>query len=90
MGAVTVRRLDDGTIERIKAKAKANHRSMEEEIRDALTRTYAEPLRGQAAADYFAAHRQRAFGGMIVEGAQEALRWSRYGVEEDDDGPEAS
>ncbi len=82
MGAVTVRRLDDGTIERIKAKAKANHRSMEEEIRDVLTKSYAEPMRGQAAVDFFRRHREATFGDRIIEGGGEAIRQMRYGEED--------
>lgn len=82
MGAISVRRLDEAVIERIKAKAKANHRSMEEEIRDSLTRSYAEPLRGQAAVDYFRQHREAVFGDRVIEGVTETIRQMRYGEED--------
>ena len=37
MGTLTIRNLDDRVIEKLKAQAKANHRSLEGEIRHALT-----------------------------------------------------
>ncbi len=37
MGTLTIRNLDDQVIERLKAQAKANHRSLEGEIRHTLT-----------------------------------------------------
>ena len=37
MGTLTIRNLDDRVIETLKAQAKANHRSLEGEIRHALT-----------------------------------------------------
>ena len=43
MGTLTIRNLDDGVIEKLKAQAKANHRSLEGEIRHALTQR-ADPL----------------------------------------------
>ena len=36
MGYLTIRVLDDRVIERLKAQAKANHRSLEDEIRYVL------------------------------------------------------
>ena len=47
MGTLTIRNLDDRVIETLKAQAKANHRSLEGEIRHALTQR-ANPL-GQIA-----------------------------------------
>lgn len=44
MGTLTIRNLDDQVIERLKAQAKANHRSLEGEVRHALTHR-ADPLR---------------------------------------------
>ena len=38
MGNLTIRDLDDRVIERLKAQAKARHRSLEDEIRYVLTR----------------------------------------------------
>ena len=38
MGNLTIRNLDDRVIERLKAQAKANQRSLEGEIRHVLTR----------------------------------------------------
>ena len=43
MGTLTIRNLDDQVIETLKAQAKANHRSLEGEIRHALTQR-ADPL----------------------------------------------
>ena len=43
MGAVTVRKLEDAVIERLRERAKAAGRSMEEEIRTILTRETARP-----------------------------------------------
>lgn len=45
MGTVTIRNLDDGTIERIKASAKAKGCSMEQEVRDLLEARYADRKR---------------------------------------------
>ena len=39
MGNITIRNLDDRVIDAWKARAKANHRSLEAELRHALTRT---------------------------------------------------
>ena len=44
MGTLTIRNLDDRIIEKLKAQAKANHRSLEGEIRHTLTQR-ANPLR---------------------------------------------
>lgn len=38
MGNLTIRNLDDGVVDRLKAQAKANQRSLEGEIRHLLTR----------------------------------------------------
>ncbi|MCY4477846.1 MAG: hypothetical protein OXC70_07660 [Gammaproteobacteria bacterium] len=43
MGTLTIRNLDDRVIETLKAQAKANHRSLEGEIRHALTQR-ADPM----------------------------------------------
>lgn len=40
MGAITIRNLDDGVIERMKAEAARRGRSMEEEARSALSERY--------------------------------------------------
>ncbi len=37
MANVTIRNLDDGVVEKLKARAKAQHRSMEAELRHVLT-----------------------------------------------------
>ena len=37
MGTLTIRNLDNGVIERLKEQAKANHRSLEGEVRHLLT-----------------------------------------------------
>ena len=45
MGNITIRNLDDRVIVAWKARAKANHRSLEAELRHALTRTVSRRLR---------------------------------------------
>ena len=45
MGNLTIRNLDDGVIDRLKAQARANHRSLEGEVRHLLTREASEYLR---------------------------------------------
>ncbi len=47
MGTLTIRNLDNQVIEQLKAQAKANHRSLEGEVRFALTQR-ADPLGGMA------------------------------------------
>ena len=37
MGQVVIRNLDDGVLERLKARAAAQHKSLEQSLRDALT-----------------------------------------------------
>lgn len=43
MGTLTIRNLDNQVIEKLKAQARANHRSLEGEVRHALTQR-ADPL----------------------------------------------
>ena len=45
MGNLTIRNLDDGVIDRLKAQAKTNQRSLEGEVRHLLTREVSEHLR---------------------------------------------
>ncbi len=40
MGTLTIRNLDDHIIERLKAQAKVNHRSLEGEVRHLLTHQF--------------------------------------------------
>ena len=47
MGTLTIRNLDDEVIERLKAQARANHRSLEGEVRSTLTQL-AHPARSIA------------------------------------------
>ncbi len=44
MGSLTIRNLDDDVIERLKARAKSHHRSLEAELRDLLSRASRQPL----------------------------------------------
>ena len=44
MGQVTIRNLDDGVLERLRTKARLNQRSLEQELREILSR--AAPLSG--------------------------------------------
>jgi plasmid stability protein len=61
MGTITVRKLDDAVIDAIKRQAAASGRSMEEEARRALERTYGgadrERLRRDAVARIRALHK---------------------------------
>ncbi len=45
MGNLTIRNLDDGVIDRLKAQAKANQRSLEGEVRHLLAREVSDRLR---------------------------------------------
>jgi len=53
MGTITIRRLDDDVIARLKQKAARNGRSMEEEARIAVTQAADRRLSGQEAVEYF-------------------------------------
>ena len=48
MGNLTIRDLDDRVIERLKAQAKANHRSLEDEVRYVLTQQVGRRVRDAA------------------------------------------
>ena len=55
MGSLTVRNLNDAVIDRLKAQAKSNHRSLEAEVRHLLTRSV--PDRARTAAFFERARR---------------------------------
>ena len=58
MGTLTIRNLDRAVIDRLKAQARANQRSLEGEVRHVLTRETSESLRAReflARADALAA-----------------------------------
>lgn len=82
MGAITIRRVDEETIQGLKEKARANHRSMEEEAREALRRHAAPRLSGQAAYDYFS---QRIITPLKPVDSLAILREIRDGADEDYD-----
>jgi len=65
MGVITIRKLDDEVVARLKLRAKAAGRSMEEEARQILTDA-ATPrkLSGQEAVDHFRKLRARTNGGL--------------------------
>jgi plasmid stability protein len=65
MGAITIRKLDDEVVARLKLRAKAAGRSMEEEARQILTNA-AGPRRisGQEAVEHFRKLRARINGGV--------------------------
>jgi plasmid stability protein len=44
MATITIRNVDDAVYERWKARAKANHRSLESEVRLALSASSSEPV----------------------------------------------
>jgi len=79
MGVLTVRRLDDDVIARLKARAKRHGRSMEEEARVAITALVREPLRGHAAVDYFKALRERTSAGRVQPDSTPLFREMREG-----------
>ena len=79
MGAITIRRLDDAVIERLKSDAKANGRSMEEEARAALNRAYRPRLTGQAAVDRARAFRKEMFGDRVFPDSAPLIRELRDG-----------
>ena len=66
MATITIRKLDDATVEALKARAKAFGRSMEEEARVILSRE-ARPgkLYGQAAVDHVREFKQKHFGDKV-------------------------
>ena len=57
MATLTIRNLDDAVVDTLKARAKANHRSLEAELRELLTRAAERPSREEliATADRIAA-----------------------------------
>ena len=60
MATVTIRNLDDAVVERLRAKARLNDRSLEAELRQALTQLAATP---QAAYRLATARRIKALAG---------------------------
>lgn len=76
MGAITIRRLDDAVIARLKAKAKANGRSMEEEARAAVIAA-AEPLGADDFVRRMRARHREVFGDRMVADTTETLRGLR-------------
>ena len=74
MGAITIRRVDDGVIARLKADAKQHGRSMEEEARMALSQVYPPTLHGQAAVDHLDALRRKVWGGVIQPDSTPLIR----------------
>jgi antitoxin FitA len=50
MGQVVIRNLDDGVLERLKARAAAQHKSLEQSLRDVLTEA-ARPSRAERLAE---------------------------------------
>ena len=77
MGAITIRKLDDEVVARLKLRAKAAGRSMEEEARQILTDAAAGPRRlsGQDAVEHFRKLRARINGGVpLAVSSLEILR----------------
>ena len=75
MGAITIRRLDNAVIERLKTNAKIHGRSMEEEARVALTNSYRPALSpGQNLVDRVRAQRRAMFGDRVFDDNQHVLR----------------
>ena len=53
MATITVRNLDDAVYERLKREAKANHRSLEAEVRTRLGQPFGPTRSGQSMAEEF-------------------------------------
>ncbi len=79
MAAITVRRIEQAVIDRLKARAALNGRSMEEEARVAITRAAGGALRGPGAIDHFRRLRQDVFGGGPAQDSVSDLRALREG-----------
>jgi antitoxin FitA len=78
MGVITVRKLDDEVVDRLKARAAAAGRSMEEEARLILSEAArASPLTGRAAADHLRRRSKEIFGDRVFSGVAEILREAR-------------
>lgn len=75
MATITIRKLDDATVEALKARAKAFGHSMEEEARLILSRE-ARPgkLYGQAAVEHFRKFQEKHFGDRMLPSSVEILR----------------
>ncbi len=75
MATITVRKLEDATVEALKARAKASGRSMEEEVRLILSRE-ARPgkLHGEAASERFRRLQEKHFGDRVLSDSLEILR----------------
>ena len=75
MATITIRKLDEATVEALKARAKAFGRSMEEEARLILSRE-ARPgrLYGEAAVEHFRAFKRKHFGDRVLPSSLEDLR----------------
>lgn len=80
MNTITVRRLEPDIVERLKAKARLNGRSMEEEARIAITRSVGGGLHGQAAVAHFTRLQSELFGDRVLPDSTPLLR----AVREDD------
>ncbi len=80
MANLTIRNLDDEVVEKLKARAKAHHRSLEAELRTLLSDAAARPSRDEFVkiADRIAAMRSAAFKNSSREGrAAASLRSAR-------------
>jgi len=77
MGVITIRRIEDDVIERLKEKAKLNGRSMEEEARIAIANSVSQTLRGEAAAAYFTRRQKELFGDRVLPDSTPLIREMR-------------
>ena len=78
MGVITVRKLDDEVVNRLKARAAAAGRSMEEEARLILSDATKEtPLTGEAAVEHFRRRSREIFGDRVFPDVTEILREAR-------------
>ncbi|HZL01404.1 MAG TPA: hypothetical protein VFC47_16070 [Caulobacteraceae bacterium] len=80
MGVLTIRRLDEDVISRLKEKASLNGRSMEEEARIAICQSVATgALVGEAAVGFFRSLRRELFGDRILPDSTLLIREIREG-----------
>jgi plasmid stability protein len=77
MGTITIRRLDDEVIDRLKERAARNGRSMEEEARVVITQAADRRLRGQEAVEYFRKLQEDAFGDRVLPDSVDVFREMR-------------
>ena len=81
MATITIRRLDDDTVEALKSRARSSGRSMEEEVRLILAReARTGRVHGEAAVEHFRRFQRENFGDRVLSGDADIL----LGIREED------